>query len=101
MATAQAPTTPTTVPSTGALQVTIETTLLPPFTVGLLEAGRAITVPPSLAIRVLKPRITIRAGPVVLGVIQPAGPPGATKFPFVVVGVVALVALWFTRKVLK
>ncbi len=92
---------PTAVQSTGSLQVTIETTLLPPFTVGLLEAGRAVVLPPSLALRILKPKITIRSGPVVLGVIQPAGAPGPTKFPFVVVGVVALAALWLTRKVLR
>ena len=66
------------VPAAGALQVRVETSLFPPFTVGLLQAGQAVAAGPALVTKLLKPKLTITSGPVTLATIAPAGDPGRT-----------------------
>lgn len=76
---------PSSVTPTSALTIRVETAWLPPFTVGV-GALEATAAGPALAVRVLKPRITISSGSVKLGVVEPAGPPGTSKWPILAVG---------------
>lgn len=70
--------------------VTVETKWFPPLTVDLAGASRG---EPSLVIRTLKPKITLRIQDQVIAKVAPAGEPVPNQWPKVKIGLMVAAAL--------
>lgn len=70
--------------------VTVETKWFPPLTVDLAGASRG---GPSLIVRILKPKVTVRIQDQVITKVAPAGEPTPNQWPKVKIGLMVAAAL--------
>lgn len=78
--------------------ITVETTVLPPFTFNVREELED-KGPPGLATRILRPRVTVKRGNVVLYAAQPAGSPDVLRIdPTILLLGLATLLLMFVWK---